>query len=455
MTFCRTYKTTCRFLNLPVRLLVLVVLVVGGYHIAKSWNRIEKGTNVSKQEVQQDGDGQHRQVPEIPQHPASLPDTKEKFISALNKTWMTWTTIDSPGVYRACVPRPKDVLTAHDIVTAGLVKESTNMTIGLCLQTCISLHLTYAALSRGSQCFCSDVKAESVLLNYMESALCDKPCSGDPKYNCGGMEFMSLYRTSVPDLRCSKVELKAKNSLPFIALASYPRSGNTWTRSLIEKGTGIPTGSVYWKGESKMQISKKVFIGGNIDFKTKQTICIKSHMSDTSHVKEFEGAVLLLRNPYSAIVAEIFRRLMIEKKIAHDEAIKQFQSAEWTKFAKEQTAQWKTMALQWITHSKRIHVAHYEDLQQHTSEELTKIVQFLNVPVDKQRVLCAVQEHPSSKTTGIALGNHGLKTRVYLTKDPFPNEVRKLIDDNIKEVNSTLIKYNLTPLPMDYSVKVF
>ena len=113
------------------------------------------------------------------------------------------------------------------------------------------------------------------------------------------------------------------------------------------------------------------------------------------------------------------------------------------------------MALQWITHSKRIHVAHYEDLQQHTSEELTKIVQFLNVPVDKQRVLCAVQEHPSSKTTGIALGNHGLKTRVYLTKDPFPNEVRKLIDDNIKEVNSTLVKYNLTPFPMDYSVKIF
>ena len=176
----------------------------------------------------------------------------------------------------------------------------------------IMQHLTYAALSRGSQCFCSDVKAESVLLDYMESALCDKPCSGDPKYHCGGFEFMSLYRTSVPggcgfsspnfswslifiwslstallsiapyannyiknlplvssafkkfwsvdyfvDLRCSKVELKAKNSLPFIALASYPRSGNTWTRSLIEKGTGIPTGSVYWKGESKMQISKK------------------------------------------------------------------------------------------------------------------------------------------------------------------------------------------------------
>ena len=69
----RTYQTTCRFLNLPVRLLALVLLIVGGYRIAKSCNRIEKGTNVSKQEVQQDGDGQG-QVPEIPQHPASLPN---------------------------------------------------------------------------------------------------------------------------------------------------------------------------------------------------------------------------------------------------------------------------------------------------------------------------------------------------------------------------------------------
>ncbi|XP_071809551.1 sialate:O-sulfotransferase 2-like isoform X1 [Asterias amurensis] len=448
MASCCTYKTSWKFIQLPFRLLVLlvlVVLIVGGYYIAQiSWNRAEKGT--------QGGDGRHGHVPEYPRRPAILPYAKEKFVpAALNKTWMTWTTFDSPGIYRACVPRPKDVLTVHDIVTAGLVKESTNMTIGLCLKTCISLRLTYAALSRGSQCFCSDVKAESVLLNYMESALCDKPCSGDPKYHCGGMEFMSLYRTSVPDLRCSKVELKAKNSLPFIALASYPRSGNTWTRLLIEKGTGIPTGSVYWEYESKLRIAKNLFIGGNIDYKTKQTICIKSHLSDTSHVEEFEGAVLLLRNPYSAIVA---RRLMKGKK-THDEVIKQFQTPEWTKFAKEQTAQWKTMALQWISHSKRIHVAHYEDLQQHTSEELTKIVQFLNVPVDKQRVLCAVQENPPHKATGIVIGDHGRKSREYLTEDPFPIDVRKLIDDSIKDVNSTLIKYNLTSFPMDYSVKIF
>ena len=57
---------------------------------------------------------------------------------------------------------------------------------------------TYAALSRGVECFCSDVRGESALLKYMESALCDIPCPGEPRYHCGGAEFMSLYRTSVP-----------------------------------------------------------------------------------------------------------------------------------------------------------------------------------------------------------------------------------------------------------------
>ena len=34
-------------------------------------------------------------------------------------------------------------------------------------------------------------------------------------------------------------------SLPLMALASFPGSGNTWTRYLIEGATGVFTGSVY------------------------------------------------------------------------------------------------------------------------------------------------------------------------------------------------------------------
>ncbi|XP_038055023.1 WSC domain-containing protein 2-like isoform X2 [Patiria miniata] len=377
------------------------------------------------------------------------------FVSALNKTWMTWTDIDSPGVYRACVPRPKDSVSMSEVVTGGLVEKSSTMTITHCLSSCISLGFTYAALSHGTECYCSDVKGESPLLKYMESALCDLPCPGEPRYHCGGREYMSLYRTSVPDPRCSRIELKPAGSLPLIALASYPRSGNTWTRQLIERGTGLLTGSVHWKHEKDMAISSKIFPGGNVDYQSKQTICVKSHLSDPAHIKTFEGAVLLIRNPYSALVAEIFRRQMLDQEKSADETVKYFDSQEWRRFAENQAQSWRNMAVRWITNSRRIHVAHYENLQENTYEELARIVRFLDVSVQKQRILCAIQEYPSSKATGVALGNHGRKTRVYLTKNPFPTDVRALVDENIKQVNATLIEHKLTPLPRDYSVEVF
>ena len=130
-------------------------------------------------------------------------------------------------------------------------------------------------------------------------------------------------------------------------------------------------------------------------------------------------------------------------------------SSEWKQFAQKQAETWRDTALQWIKNSAKVHVTHYEDLQAHTYSELAKIVRFLDVPVEPQRILCAIQEHPSSKSTGIALGNHGRKTRVYLTRDPFPGDVRRAIDGNIREINQTLIAHKLTPLPQNYSVQVF
>ena len=45
---------------------------------------------------------------------------------------------------------------------------------------------------------------------------------------------------------------------------------------------------------------------------TKETICVKTHKSDTDHIHEFDSAVLLMRNPYKALVAEVFRRMIFD-----------------------------------------------------------------------------------------------------------------------------------------------
>ena len=60
--------------------------------------------------------------------------------------------------------------------------------------------------------------------------------------------YISLVSISflIPDTRCNgKIIMKPVGTLPLVALASFPGSGNTWVRYLIERATGIYTGSIY------------------------------------------------------------------------------------------------------------------------------------------------------------------------------------------------------------------
>ncbi|XP_033111387.1 WSC domain-containing protein 2-like isoform X2 [Anneissia japonica] len=188
----------------------------------------------------------------------SSAEKKNAFVEYTGKTWMSFTDVDSPGVYRACVPRPYPETNLQSTVTGGIVDDTKQMTIIHCLNMCIKLSYTYAALGKGTQCLCSNIRSkENTLLDYKDSKFCDVPCSGEALYNCGGEQYLSLYRTKVTDARCSNIGLKPKGSLPLVALASYPRSGNTWTRQLIEKASGIYTGSTLWEHEKQMKISQK------------------------------------------------------------------------------------------------------------------------------------------------------------------------------------------------------
>ena len=63
----------------------------------------------------------------------------------------------------------------------------------------------------------------------------------------------------IKDKRCSSAQLQPPGTFPVKALASFPRSGNTWARQLIERATGYYTGTVYWtiaKNRTFDQISK-------------------------------------------------------------------------------------------------------------------------------------------------------------------------------------------------------
>lgn len=56
------------------------------------------------------------------------------------------------------------------------------------------------------------------------------------------------------------VRFALRNSLPATAIVSFPRSGNTFFRSLIEKATGVFTGSL-WVDRNIAKLLLYLFIG--------------------------------------------------------------------------------------------------------------------------------------------------------------------------------------------------
>ena len=98
-----------------------------------------------------------------------------------------------------------------------------------------------------------------------------------------------------------------------VALASFPGSGNTWLRGLLETATGICTGYEF------CDISMRVngFAGENIV--SGAVLVVKTHgfpnwkgkkkRKDEGGSVHFDSAVVLVRNPLDALVAEWNRRV--------------------------------------------------------------------------------------------------------------------------------------------------
>ena len=92
-----------------------------------------------------------------------------------------------------------------------------------------------------------------------------------------------------------------------VALTSFPGSGNTWVRGLLEKATGVCTGTVYC--DSRLKAAG--FVGESIT--DGSVIAVKTHSAqpwwkDTKTGKGYGSAILIVRNSYDALVAERHRR---------------------------------------------------------------------------------------------------------------------------------------------------
>jgi len=167
-----------------------------------------------------------------------------------------------------------------------------------------------------------------------------------------------------------------------VALASYPRSGNSLLRSLIERLTGVYTGSDTdpLRPLNFALVEAGMMGEGIVD---ERVFAVKTHFPERMGRCGFCAgkAILLIRNPFDAIVS-YFNMILTQSHTQSilDEEFDKFRDI-WMDFVGEEIEIWKQFHDHWLDKELRqripLCVVRYEDLIGHRHETLERVVDFL------------------------------------------------------------------------------
>ncbi|XP_073670819.1 sialate:O-sulfotransferase 2-like isoform X2 [Paramisgurnus dabryanus] len=332
------------------------------------------------------------------------------------------------AIFKGCFKRPDNVTLA--LPADAIIK---NMSVDKCVDMCTEKEFTLAALT-WEKCHCGFPTSLFTLHEREDEERCWLRCAGEDFESCGDNDYFIVYQTQVRDNRCMDRRFLPTHSKHQIALASFPGSGNTWTRHLIELGTGFYTGSYYF--DKSLYI--KGFIGEKDHWRSGRTICIKTHQNNKKIIKAFDSSILLIRNPYKALMAE-FNRKYGGGHIGFA-AQARWRGKEWPKFVNKNAKWWVSHTQNWLKYGKNVHVVHFEDLKRDVFSHLKKMVVFLGLEVSEDRLLCVEgQKDGNFKRSGLR--------KLY---DPYTAEMRANIDELIKTVDIELKNRNLPGVPEEY-----
>lgn len=176
-------------------------------------------------------------------------------------------------------------------------------------------------------------------------------------------------------------------------LYSFPGSGNTWVRLLVEHATGYYTSSPY------MDKSLLPLFPGEFSFSNNKTVLLKLHPQITGYpYPSFllnHSTVVLLRDPF----ASIWSNYNIHKTRTHSKPVPM------TLFNKERNSYWPFFANRTACYYAKIWVKHYykiaaqqkhlfiryEDLLDSSTKYrvLGELVDFLGFSTSEDRIKCA------------------------------------------------------------------
>lgn len=145
------------------------------------------------------------------------------------------------------------------------------------------------------------------------------------------------------------------------ALASYPRSGNTWMRSLVEAATGEQMGSKY---DDRMMS------------RNREGIAIKTHGLDRY---AYTDAIHIIRNPFDAVWSHFNWKNTYQKPES------------WESFCPRAIKNWDDHTRHWLAATMPTVFVRFEDLRTEPEAELGRVLEFLGCPVDKPALASAVE----------------------------------------------------------------
>ncbi|XP_046326381.1 WSCD family member AGAP003962-like [Haliotis rufescens] len=228
------------------------------------------------------------------------------------------------------------------------------------------------------------------------------------------------------DLHCPSVRLSAQ-VLPQIALASYPGSGNTWVRHLLQQMTGIATGSVYTDEDLRLH----GFPGESLS--NGSVVAVKTHqLFDETF---YDRTILIIRNPY-----ETFLSLFKYIKANHTGApIIDKYFTEWGSFTANEIGHYSQFYTSWMKHLDVLPIF-YDALKQNLTQELHRIKVFLGQSGIKGDIRCALANADGNhlrKHSAIPLDFFYSKEK-RLGINLLINQTRKMFKDRFRNVSESM-----------------
>jgi len=183
---------------------------------------------------------------------------------------------------------------------------------------------------------------------------------------------------------CKKLSYRQPSEANVVtALASFPGSGNTWLRYLIQQATGFLTGSVYQ--DQTLRING--FPGEGV--RDGSVVVVKTHETQRGN---FDRAILLVRDPYKAILAEFNRQSGGHVGHARPKA---FKSKGWPTMVQNGALSWERFNTNWAKYfesdPENLLVVHYSQLRNNTEAEVKKVLEFLEISVTNSTMQCVMK----------------------------------------------------------------